>query len=202
MAKNNYVDNKRLYAEMTTYITALKDAKARDLPPEQHPRVNNYIGGAIKLIAERTSTRPNFVGYSFREEMISDGVENCLMYIYNFNPEKSNSPFAYFTQIIWYAFIRRIQKEQKQQYIKHKLRINQSTDIDLSGAGFGDKRSTGDNNKMTHEDLAKATDLVEKFEKSNKMKKTPKPGVEKFIGDENVESELTPSSSPADSGAS
>ena len=53
--------------------------------------------------------------------MISDGIENCLQYIHNFNPEKSNNPFAYFTQIIYYAFIRRIQKEKKQAHVKHQL---------------------------------------------------------------------------------
>jgi DNA-directed RNA polymerase specialized sigma24 family protein len=65
--------------------------------------------------------KPNFINYSYREEMISDGIENCLQYIDNFDPTKSNNPFAYFTQIIYYAFLRRIAKEKKQSYIKGKL---------------------------------------------------------------------------------
>ena len=71
-------------------------------------------------IAERLSHRPNFINYAFREEMVSDGIENCVMYASNFNPEKSSNPFAYFTQIIYYAFLRRIEKEKKQLYIKYK----------------------------------------------------------------------------------
>jgi hypothetical protein len=71
-------------------------------------------------IAEGLSHKPNFINYTYRDEMICDGIENCLMYFNNFNPEKSKNPFAYFTQIIYYAFLRRIQKEKKQTYIKYK----------------------------------------------------------------------------------
>ena len=72
-------------------------------------------------IANGLSYRPNFINYTYKQEMISDGIENCLQYIHNFNPEKSKNPFAYFTQIIYYAFIRRIQKEKKQTHVKHKM---------------------------------------------------------------------------------
>ena len=65
--------------------------------------------------------------------MISDGIENCLQYCSNFNPEKSNNPFAYFTQIIYYAFIRRIQKEKKQQHVKHKIIENMNVDMLMDG---------------------------------------------------------------------
>jgi len=72
-------------------------------------------------IATHLSYKPNFVNYMFREDMISDGIENCVQYIHNFDPEKSKNPFAYFTQIIHYAFLRRIQKEKKQLDIKTKI---------------------------------------------------------------------------------
>jgi len=85
------------------------------------PRVPNYIGECLYNIANRLSLKGNFVNYSYREEMISDGIENCLIYLNNFNPEKSDNPFAYFTQIIYFAFLRRIQKERKQLYVKHKV---------------------------------------------------------------------------------
>ena len=85
------------------------------------PRITNYLGECILKIANHLSYRPNFINYTYREEMISDGIENCLQYIDKFNPEKSTNPFAYFTQIIYYAFVRRIQKEKKQQAIKEKL---------------------------------------------------------------------------------
>ena len=93
------------------------------------------------MIAQRLATRPNFSGYMYKEEMISDGIENCLQYIHNFNPEKSQNPFAYFTQIIWYAFLRRISKEKKQMYIKFKASQRQMLDSevfdDATGAMVG-----------------------------------------------------------------
>ena len=88
---------------------------------QEIPPVTNYIGECFLKIANHLSYRPNFINYTYKEEMISDGIENCLQYVKNFNPEKSNNPFAYFTQIIYYAFIRRIQKEKKQTTIKQKL---------------------------------------------------------------------------------
>ena len=75
-------------------------------------------------IATRLSHKPNFMNYTFRDEMICDGIENCLQYIDNFDPDKSQNPFAYFTQIIYYAFIRRIQKEKKHLYVKYKATEN------------------------------------------------------------------------------
>jgi len=85
------------------------------------PRISNYLGECFLKIATHLSYKPNFVNYMFREDMISDGVENCVQYIDRFNPEISVNPFAYFTQIIYYAFIRRIQKEKKQLEIRTKI---------------------------------------------------------------------------------
>ena len=81
----------------------------------------NYLGSCFLKIATHLSYKPNFVNYMFRDDMISDGIENCVQYIHNFDPEKSRNPFAYFTQIIHYAFLRRIQKEKKQLDIKTKI---------------------------------------------------------------------------------
>ena len=114
--KHNYVDNKKFLAEMIKYRESVISSSEED-----RPRVPYYIGDCIMKIATHLSYKPNFVNYTFREEMISDGVENCLQYIDNFNPEKSKNPFAYFTQIIHYAFLRRIQKEKKQLDIKTKI---------------------------------------------------------------------------------
>ena len=85
------------------------------------PRVPNYIGECFLKIATHLSYKPNFVNYMFREDMICDGIENCVQYIKNFDPEKSSNPFAYFTQIIHYAFLRRIQKEKRQMDIRTKI---------------------------------------------------------------------------------
>jgi hypothetical protein len=96
----------------------VKHAEENGLPK---PIISNYIGECILKIATHLSYKPNFIGYSYRDDMILDGIENCIQYIDNFDPSKSSNPFAYFTQIIYYAFLRRIAKEKKQSYIKGKL---------------------------------------------------------------------------------
>ena len=97
------------------------DVKEAEEKGDPKPRITNYLGECFVKIATHLSYKPNFVNYMFREDMISDGIENCVQYIHNFNPEKSTNPFAYFTQIIHYAFLRRIQKEKKQMEIREKI---------------------------------------------------------------------------------
>jgi DNA-directed RNA polymerase specialized sigma24 family protein len=116
--KEHYVNNKDFLAAMTAYRNSVLEAKEKG---EQKPPVTDYIGECFLKIANHLSYRPNFINYTFRDDMISDGIENCLQYLDNFNPETSNNPFAYFTQIIYYAFIRRIQKEKKQITIKQRM---------------------------------------------------------------------------------
>ena len=113
-----YVNNKEFLAAITEYRQKVLAAKESGAP---RPRVTNYIGSCFLKIATHLSYKPNFVNYMFREDMICDGIENCVQYIENFNPEKSKNPFAYFTQIIYYAFLRRIQKEKRQLEIKNKI---------------------------------------------------------------------------------
>ena len=114
----HYVNNKQLLEALIVYREGVAHAKEYDLPK---PRITNYLGECFLKIATHLSYKPNFVNYMFRDDMISDGIENCVQYIHNFDPEKSRNPFAYFTQIIHYAFIRRIQKEKKQLDIKTKI---------------------------------------------------------------------------------
>ena len=116
--KPHYVDNKKFLEAMIEHRDKCERAKEKD---KEKPEVTNYIGECFLKIANHLSYRPNFINYTFRDDMISDGIENCLQYMDNFNPDKSKNPFAYFTQIIYYAFIRRIQKEKKQSTIKNKL---------------------------------------------------------------------------------
>jgi hypothetical protein len=180
---HQYVDNKKLYGEMIHYLNALNAAKTEGVPKNELPRVPEYVGKSIYLIATRLSTRPNFIGYSFREEMIGDGIENCLMYLHNFNPDKSNNPFAYFTQIIYFAFVRRIQKEQKQQYIKHKSMQNAAIMNELVDMSPDDQSHF--NAAYLQNNSDKSNDLIERFESSVKAKrKKLQRGVEKFIGEE------------------
>lgn len=121
--KNNvyYIDNKRFFEEMKKYKDLCKVAAEQGKDP---PKIPNYIGECFYKIANKLSNRPNFINYSYKEDMVGDGIENCINYVKSFDPDKSNNPFAYFTQIVWHSFIHRIQKEKKQQYIKYKSMNN------------------------------------------------------------------------------
>jgi hypothetical protein len=113
------------YVNNADFLAAIKEYKQKVLEAEESgapkPQVSNYIGECILKIATHLSYKPNFINYSYKDDMILDGIENCIQYIDNFDPTKSSNPFAYFTQIIFYAFLRRIAKEKKQSYIKNKL---------------------------------------------------------------------------------
>ena len=114
----HYVDNAKFLEEIKEWNEKRKEAEEQGEPT---PQVTNYIGECFLKIANGLSYKPNFINYTYKQEMISDGIENCLQYIHNFNPEKSKNPFAYFTQIIHYAFLRRIQREKRQLEIKNKI---------------------------------------------------------------------------------
>jgi len=131
----HYVNNKEFLYAIVAYKQDIRDAEAAGNPKPVIPR---YLGECFMKIARHLSYKPNFVNYMFKEDMISDGIENCVQYINNFNPEKSSNPFAYFTQIIHYAFLRRIQKEKKQLEIRQKI-------IDRSGFEEVMSSDSGDN---------------------------------------------------------
>ena len=143
----HYVDNKKFHEAMVEYKEQQREAEETG---EQPPKVSNYIGSCFLKIANHLSFKPNFVNYMFKEDMISDGIENCVQYIHNFNPEKSQNPFAYFTQIIHYAFLRRIQREKRQLEIKNKIieRSGYSEVFDdnntLDGSNYSDYNSIKD----------------------------------------------------------
>ena len=118
----HYVNNKEFLHAMIEWREKCEEFEKEGKP---QPPVTNYIGECFLKIATHLSYRPNFINYTYRDEMISDGIENCLQYVKNFNPEKSQNPFAYFTQIIYYAFLRRITKEKKQTHVKNKMIENQ-----------------------------------------------------------------------------
>ena len=112
--KPHYVDNKK-------FLQAMMDWKSTCEKADEQLPVTDYIGECFLKIATHLSYRPNFINYTYRDDMIADGIENCLQYVSNFNSEKSRNPFAYFTQIIYYAFLRRIQKEKKQTHVRNKM---------------------------------------------------------------------------------
>lgn len=179
-SQNHYVDNKRLYTEMIKYTREYNEAKEAGVPA---PKASNYIGECIWLIANRLSTNRNFIGYTYREEMIGDAIENCLRYLHNFNPEKSNNPFAYFTQIMYYAFLRRIDKEKKQSYIKYKVMENSVTMNTMVEMAPDD--ASHFNAVMLSMDMDKLAVMTEKYDAKQITKKVQKQkGLEKFIGDD------------------
>ena len=114
----HYVNNRDFLDALIEYREKVAIAASKDLPK---PRITNYIGSCFLKIATHLSYKSNFVNYMYREDMISDGVENCVQYIHNFDPAKSTNPFAYFTQISYFAFLRRIQREKRQLDIETKI---------------------------------------------------------------------------------
>ena len=144
----HYVNNKEFLAAIIAYKQQIVDAEQLGNPK---PRIPNYIGECFLKIATHLSYKPNFVNYMFKDDMVCDGIENCVQYINNFNPEKSQNPFAYFTQIIHYAFLRRIQREKKQMEIKNKILERSGYEevfVDnntLDGTNYSDYNSIKDN---------------------------------------------------------
>ena len=167
----HYVNNKEFLQAMIEYRKMVNKAKREKQPK---PPVTDYIGSCFLKIANHLSYRPNFINYTFRDDMISDGIENCLQYLDNFNPKTSNNPFAYFTQIIYFAFIRRIQKEKKQTTIKNRL-VTESNLDDMTLMPGEDREFK---NQFT-EFLKKNIVLDDDNKKDNKVKKTRKKRVAK-----------------------
>lgn len=167
-AKTNYINNPDFLQAMIEYREKVAAAKESGKPK---PQVPPYIGECFMKIATRLSHKPNFINYSFRDEMICDGIENCMQYIDNFNPEKSNNPFAYFTQIIYFAFLRRIDKEKKQLYIKFKL--SERMNIDETTSEKQDHDSDVDFNDSIKNDVDSQEyidNFIKSFEESRKSK--------------------------------
>jgi len=170
MAKvKNYINNKTLYLAMIQYKDSIKIADEKNI---NKPQVPNYIGQSILLICNNLAKKPNFSGYSYKQEMISDGIIDCISAVDNFDPDKTNNPFAYFTQIAWNAFIRRIHKEKKQTYIKHKNFQNSYLTNNLW--------SEAENSQLKSNEYS--DELIRSFE--NKLTETKKAakivGLEKF----------------------
>ena len=172
--KQHYVDNEKFLVVMSEYREEYLRAKDEDLEP---PIIPDYAGECFLKIAERLSHRPNFINYAFREEMVSDGIENCVMYASNFNPEKSSNPFAYFTQITYYAFLRRIEKEKKQLYIKYKTMDEYSSledNSDMDGMGSDAGAVSSGASPLSADKRASIYDFIHTFEEKKRQKKRVK----------------------------
>lgn len=168
----HYIDNSVFLKEITAYRNTVQDAIKNNT---DKPQVPEYIGECFIKIANQLAFKSNFINYSFRDDMILDAIENCLTYIDNFDPDKSSNPFAYFTQITYYAFIRRIQKEKKNLQTKYKY--IESLDLDSIIRQIHDE---GDYSNSFVSYLKKQADLARQemsdTEKAapTTMKRTPK----------------------------
>ena len=171
----HYVDNKKFLEEMTKFRNRVLKAQKSG---RKRPMVTNYIGECFLKIANHLAYRPNFINYTFRDDMISDGIENCLQYMDNFNPEKSDNPFAYFTQIIYYAFIRRIQKEKKQVLVKQKIIENADTESFLTQLDGDDGQYK---NQMVEFLKSHQGNIIEEPKTKKQKKKAKQKNLEKFM---------------------
>ena len=173
----HYVNNKEFTQAVSEFNQACKLAESKGKTP---PRMTEYIGECIYKIATRLSTRPNFINYTYRDEMICDAIENCIQYIGIFNQEKSINAFAYITQICYFAFLRRIQKEKKQVFIKQKSieEANITMDAYTTIDGEHDPTLTNTNVEWMQEHMNRVEYEPRKSKRAKKVKKET--NLEKF----------------------
>lgn len=169
----HYVNNKEMLNAFIEYHAKYQKAKEEGLPP---PKLPDYIGRCFMKIAERFSHHASFVNYPYRDEMIADAIENCVMYAHDFDPSRGTNPFAYFTQVTWNAFIRRINKENKNKYITYKSHQMQSLYSGLSEGGHAGMTSE-EGSSTTHppQDLYdNITSYIDDYESKQKQKRIDK----------------------------
>ena len=184
--KAHYINNKEFSLAVVEYVKTANVAKSNDKPV---PKVTDYIARCFIKIAEGLSHRPNFVRYTYREEMVMDAVENCLRAINNYNIETATrtgkpNAFSYFTQICYFAFIRRIAKEKKQQDIKfkfiEKMGIEDFTEMGMDEAGAAETMQYVDTLRQRISKVRTTDAAVKKFAKEEKQKENTK--LELFMG--------------------
>ena len=175
----HYVKNADFLAALIDYKNLCYDAEQSG---EEFPVIPEYIGKCFLAIAKGLSFRPNFINYTYKDDMISDGLENCVQYCHNFNPDKSKNPFAYFTQIIYYAFLRRIEKEKKQSYIKQKVTCQSGVLSELATMDDHDLKQY--NLTVSLDDVVNNIDDYEqKMERKRNIRKSKnKNSLENFMG--------------------
>jgi hypothetical protein len=175
--KPHYVNNREFSEAVVEYCTEAQKSKSAG---ERLPVVPDYIASCFLKIAEGLSHKANFVRYTYREEMVMDAVENCLKAIENYNIEaatRSGKPnaFAYFTQISWYAFLRRIQKEKKQQDIKMKFiseaDVSEFLDDDDASSFHNRTSPFVDTLRMRIDAVKNADDEFKEYAKEEKKRK-------------------------------
>ena len=183
--KPHYVNNKIFSQSVVDYVNLVNEAREND---QDDPIISEYIGTCFLKISEGLSRKPNFIGYTYREEMVMDGVENCVKAIMNYNIEKATrtglpNAFSYFTQIIWYAFLRRIQKEKKYQDIKERYMIYADVE-DFVDSNTSNSTSIIDRARHKSQQLRQRDTVITTKVKAKKISKKrmagPKIGLEYF----------------------
>jgi len=184
-AKEHYVNNKEFSQAVVDYVNSVNESRTAG---KEEPVITDYIGRCFLKISDGLSHKPNFIGYTYREEMVMDAVENCIKAIMNYNVEKATrtglpNAFAYFTQISYYAFLRRIAKEKKQQDIKERYIAYAGAD---AFADFDSEMPTAQSDNIIGTIRAKNQSIKDKDlalkEFKKKTKKTDKPsGIELFF---------------------
>ena len=179
MAANHYVKNKDFLQAIIEHKEKVKNTPEG----EPKPQVSNYIATCLLLIAKNLAHKPSFNQYSFKEEMIGDAVENSIRYFHNFNPEKYSNPFAYFTQISKFAFIRRIAKEKKQLYVKYKA-TEQWGILDEHEQLEGEDGTT--KQFELYDNISEFIGNYEEAQRNKKKKETKKTKLELFMEEDDV----------------
>jgi len=163
---NHYIDNQKFLEYLVKYKEKVADAKEQNL---EQPKMPEFLGKCFFDLTEHMARRSEFINYSFNDEMRSDARENCIQYWYTFDATKSNNPFGYFSILVWRAFVRRILKEKKQQYVKYKLTFN---------SGVLDSRESltdSDGNAIVEANLAdNMHDFIQNYEQKMQEKKNLK----------------------------
>jgi len=184
--KPHYINNRDFSLAVVDYVTSANEAKEKN---KTIPKVTDYIATCFIKIAEGLSHRPNFVRYTYREEMVMDGVENCLRAINNYKIETATrtgkpNAFSYFTQIVYFAFIRRITKEKKQQDIKmryiERMGIEDFTSMGMDDSGAAETMAYVDTLRERISKVRHVDKKIKTFEKIEKKKEKEK--LELFMG--------------------
>lgn len=167
--EGHYVNNAELYEHMVAYCEARDKALAEG---KEKPPVDNFIGEAIMKIATHLSFRPNFIGYSYRQDMIGDAIDNCLTYIDSFDPKKSKNPFSYLTQVCWCAFVRRLKIERRNSIIKgrYMMMSNVTDTMQLDQDEDGDSVVNNSGNIHRYMELAQEEEDRIRTAKAEKKK--------------------------------
>lgn len=155
--KKQYVSNERLLAELTVYIQSYNEAKAEG---KRLPEIPDYVVTSFYKIGENMVTLAQFKGYSYKEDMIADGVENAIRYVRCFDPTRFNKPFAYFTRFMYNSFLRRIASEKKFQNVKNVVLID---NVINNPGNLG--------NTITKDDIARITTAIENYDRSQTRKR-------------------------------